>query len=301
MTEIARSNDPRKVDEPIQIRLEGDGVEAGSINAMALGEALVGITELTRELARTGEYKNHGAPEVRVVGTAEGSFILELSLETLGQWWAAAREVLAGDDATALANLAAFTALLGSVIDVLDGDVDLELDGGEVITVDPEVAVAVQSPRVQRAARATLAPLAHRGVESMTISAETVNITINQVEAAAIPEPESQPIEDKKSTFEAWARFERPDFGGDRWGVKTLTEEFQAVIEDQDFLTQVDNGSVTLGKYSEFRVAVRVEPYLTSGGQTRRRRYITKVTERRDGANDQHPSPESDDQLPLDP
>lgn len=303
---MTKDADPRKVQEILHITLEGDGIRAGTINALALGEALVGITELTRELGKIGEYREHGAPEVRVVATAEGSFLLELTLETLGQWWAATRGVLTGPDATAIANLAGFVALLGEVIATLkrkgrrqvtdikvtsDGQVDLELDGSEVISVDPEVASAVQSPKVQKAAKELLAPLAHPGITSMTINARTAHVVISDKEAAAIPEPASHPLEEKVTTFEAWVRFDRPDFGGDRWGVETPTETFRAVIEDADFLSQVDKGSVTLSKYSEFRVTVRVEPYITGGGQNRRKRYITKVRERRGGADDEHPSP----------
>ena len=176
---MTKDEDPRRVQESLCITLEGEGIKAGTINALALGEALVGVTDLARELGKIGEYREHGGPEVRVVSTAEGSFVLELTLETLGQWWAATRGVLTGPDATAIANLAGFVALLGEVVATLkrkgrrqvtdtkvtpDGQVDLELDGSEVITVDPDVANAVQSPRVQKATKELLAPLAHPGI-----------------------------------------------------------------------------------------------------------------------------------------
>ena len=142
---MTKDEDPRKVQESLSITLEGDGIKAGTINALALGEALVGVTDLARELGKIGEYREHGAPEVRVVATAEGSFVLELTLETLGQWWAATRGVLTGPDATAIANLAGFVALLGEVVATLKRKGRRQVTDTKV-TPDGQVEVARSPP-----------------------------------------------------------------------------------------------------------------------------------------------------------
>lgn len=294
-------DDPRIVRETVTIRMEGNRARDGMVSATVLGEALIGLTSLVDELGKVGEWRDHGAPDLIVTGTSEGSFLLEIDFQALGEWWAATREILNSPDAQAIVNLLAFTGFFGTVINVLrrkgrrtitetrvvdDHQVELELDGQDVITVDPDVAQAVSSPKVQWAAKAALAPLNHQGIDSMTINASTINITVLAKEAAAIPEPEAKQLDDKVFTFEEWVRFNRPDFGGSRWGVETHGGGFVAEIEDAEFISLVDQGSVTLGKYSEFRVCVRVEPYRTAGGQVRNKRYITKILDRRDGAND---------------
>jgi len=58
----------------------------------------------------------------------------------------------------------------------------------------------------------------------------------------------------------------------------------EVIIRDEDFLRRVAQGTVSLNKYSEFRVEVREEPYVTQKGQTRFHRYVTKVLNEREGA-----------------
>lgn len=289
----------RVTKETVTLRFEGDSVEDGTISARAMAVALGGVADLVQALGSIGEYQEHPTPEARVVATEEGSFLLELDIVALGEWWASAREALVGDDLTALVNLGSFVTMAGGAIALLkkigqskvkaveptsDGMVEVKTDDGVVEVVTPEVAQAVTAPRVQAAAKRVVEPLTFTGIQQLTINADTVNVVVSSAEAAKLPEPAAEEDPARKvEFFDAWATFNRPDFGGTKWGVTTTRASFQAIIEDQEFLARVDDGSVSLNKYAEFRITVRMDPYITKGGQRRFHRAVTKVHEQRGG------------------
>lgn len=294
--------------EGLTLRFEGDSVVDGTISARAMAVALEGVADLVQAVSKVGEFKEHAAPEARVVATEEGSFLLEIDIVAVGEWWAAIRSAMAGEDATAVANVAAFTAVaagamkwfkergsqkIATVQATDEGLAEVTLEDGQTDVVEPEVAEAITSPRVQAAAKRVVEPLSFVGINGLTINAETVNVTIQSGEAERFPAPAAEEDPTRKvETFDVWATFNRPDFGGDKWGVATTRDSFQAVILDDVFLARVDDGSVSLSKYDEFRITVRKDPYITKGGQRRYRRYVTKVHDQRGG----HEHPEG---LPI--
>lgn len=287
----------RTSQERITLRFDGASIVDGTISARAMGQALQGAANLVQAVANTSAFDDHSAPEVRVVATEEGSFEIELIIQALGEWWAMSREVLASDDATAVTSLASFVGIAVGAMKWArdkagrrikektvnaDGEVEAHLDDGTVLVAPPEVAEAAEEPRVQRAIKEVTAPLSYLGIQTLNVESMTVNITVNSDEARKIPDPEPEPDPTRKTeVYETWVTFNRPHFGGDRWGVVAASKKFQATIEDAEFLARADHGNVSLGAYDEFKVRVREDPYLTGGGQRRYRRYIEKVYEHR--------------------
>lgn len=292
--------------ERLTLRFDGKGVVDGTINARAMGQALQGMADLVQAIAKTGEFDDHATPELRVVATEEGSFELELLIQALGEWWAMARPLLTSPDAEAAVNLATFAGIAAGVFKWArdkggrrvtekrvtgDGNVEAVLDDGTTMTASPEVVEAAEMPRVQQAVKEVTAPLHYLGIQTLNVETVNINVTINSEEARKIPDPEPEPDPTRKTkTYDTWATFQRPDFGGVKWGVAIPGDTFQATIEDQAFLSRVEAGIVSLSAYDEFRVSVREEPYITRGGQRRKRRYIDRVLD--------HRQPERDDSEP---
>lgn len=273
---------------------EGTDAHRGEINARALATSLSAAADLVQAIASLDEFEDHAAPELIVAATEEGSFEIQLILEAFGEWWASVRPLLVGQDTQAVVNLATLAGVTAGAIKFLkkrgrrlvesktsrdDGTLDVELDDGEVLSETPEVVRAAEDPRVQKAAKRLVSPTLMPGIDRMEIKAETVNVTVvvNQREAKGFAEPDDVPPEVQPRDYETTATFDRPDFGGDRWGVNTLRGSKKMTIADQDFLRRVNAGSVSLNKYSEFRIAVHEEPRVTPSGQTRFDRTVTKV------------------------
>ncbi|MFT3877167.1 MAG: hypothetical protein QM708_12200 [Propioniciclava sp.] len=292
----------RTSQERITLRFDGDNVIDGTINARAMGQALQGAANLVQAVANTSTFDDHSAPEVRVAATEEGSFEIELIIQALGEWWAMSREVLVSDDAQAASALAGFVSVaVGAMKWARDkagrriktksinanGDVEAHLDDGTTLVAPPEVAEAAEEPKVQRAIKEVTAPLSYMGIQTLNIESMTVNISVSSDEARKIPDPEPEPdLTRKTEVYETWVTFDRPHFGGDRWGVVMASKKFRATIEDAEFLTRADHGNVSLGAYDEFKVRVREEPYLTGGGRRQNRRYIEQVYEHRQPKRD---------------
>lgn len=298
--------------ERLTLRFEGTSVIDGTINARAMGQALQGVADLVQAVANTGDFDEHAAPEVRVAATEEGSFELQLIIQALGEWWATIRPALTGPDAEAASTLVTFAGVtVGAIKWARDkagrrvkdktlnerGQVEAHLEDGTTLVADPEVVEAAEHPRVQRAIKEVTAPLAYLGIQTLNVESMTMDVTLNSEEARKIPDPEPEPDPTRKTLiYEVWASFDRPHFGGDRWGVTSPGRSFQATIEDDEFLAEVEAGNVRLNAYDEFRVKVREEPYVTGGGQRRFHRYIERVLEHREPERGQH-----EPGLPLEP
>ena len=258
---------------------------------------------------RAVDLEGRGGEQLGVAGGELG-----LLLQALGEWWAAARPVLTSPDAAAAGNLVTFATVVGGVLKFFrdkggrkikdrtfndQGQVESHLDDGSTLVSNVEVAEAADHPRVQGAVKEVIAPLAYLGID--TVSIETVNLTvnINSEEARRIPDPEPEADPTRTTVrYEAWASFNRPHFGGTKWGVLLPGKSFQAFIEDGTFLAEVEAGNVSLNAYDEFRVVVREEPYVTAGGQRRIHRYVERVLERREperGSDAERTLPEEDE------
>lgn len=283
----------RRTREVLQLHFNEGTADEGRMTARSAAATLKAADDLVKALARQGEYANHKSPVLHLQAVPEGSIELALVLEAIGEFWASTRDVLTSDDAQAIATLVEFIGLFGGVVAYLvrkgredvvsekvndDGQVETQLSNGETLVEPPEVVEAASSPRVQSAARDFVAAGTNNGIQ-MTISAETVNMTtvVRPGDAERIPDPSESEPEVEPRSYEATATFERPDFGGDVWKVRTTRDVHMMRIEDEEFLRLIDSGAVTLGKYSEFKVFVVEEPRVTASGQIRYDRRVTKV------------------------
>lgn len=292
----------RTTREIINFRFAGDGIVDGEIDAKTLASTLGAAVDLVQAVREVDYFNGHAAPELKVVATAEGSFELVAVLEALGEWWASVRPILICEDSAALVNLGFYvTVVMGAlkflkkrgrrrikvVRAAVEGDAEVELEDGDVLRAPSEVVAAAENPHVQSAAKSLVSSAFPRGVQSMTIEARTVNVHfhIDSSQAENFPDPSDSVPTAAGETYVAWATFTRPDFGGSKWRMESTKGARQVIIQDEEFLGRVARGDVSLNKYSEFRVEVREEPYVTQSGQTRFRRLVTKVLESREGAN----------------
>lgn len=283
----------RRAEELLTLHFSEGTANGGRVAARSAAATLRAADDLVNALSRYGQYADHAAPKLQLQATAEGSLELQLVLEAFGEFWSASTGFIMSSDVQAPLSLAGFAALVGGVVKWLkekgrkreiseevdgDGQVVTELEDGETLVGSPEVVEAAKLPRVQSAAKDFIAAGTMNGTK-MTIHAHTVNFNtvVHPGDADQIPDPAENAPEAKVREYDASATFERPDFGGDIWKVRTTRDVHMMRIEDEDFLRRIDQGSVTLGKYSEFRVHIIEEPRITRTGQTRYDRRVTKI------------------------
>lgn len=260
-----------KTRERLVVRLEGEALAAGEVDARQLASVLEATAGLCSAVAGTGEYAEHAAPVLLVEAAETGSFELHLILEVVGEWWAASRAVLLSEDAQAVANLLCFAGVGAAAIKALkrmgkrrvvehhalpDGQVAIELEDGERVETSPEAAAAMDDPRVVDAVRTFVGSANSKGVERVDLQVpnlgEVASVRADEVEG--FPEPCEAKVDLASDTHTVTAAFDRPDFGGDTWGVTTTRGKYRMTIADADFLQRVDSGAVSISKYSEFRV-----------------------------------------------
>lgn len=266
MVAITRDRDEIK-DGVVQLRFADDGDNVRDISAADLAEVLEGLVELTRELAKAGEFGDGAPPRVRIRAPKEGSFVLEAvvwlqdnPIATTGLAAAAGALGAAAGKAVADAIGAGIRNLRGQQpvdFDYLEnGDVKVKWPDNSVSQVRRETWDKLQEMKrpTRRALSKIMTPLNTDAdkleVRDAPVDATTDEILSTPADAVAIRTDYLTAIQvheeaqEHQRIFETEAVLATIDFDNTaKWRVKTTREGTRtATIEDVEFLRGLDRG-----------------------------------------------------------
>ena len=285
-------------EERFAVRFDGEAIHDARIDARELGMSLVGMADLLKAVQATqSELKDQEPVSLDVHATEEGSFIVDLVLVGVGSFWDYARNVLTGEDVTAVANLGALLGLTGGVLvwikkfgipkidrheQINEGTVRVWTRDGDVIEMPPDVFLAIRSDSVVKAAAEAVRPLEKEGIETLEIRGETtqsleVVITKDDLPNFDPPEIVEEDDEDEGDAEDVWVTLLGVSLDGSgKYRVDDGAEEYQATLDDAEFLERVLSGAIQFGAADEVKVTVRHTKYRTRK-QTRTRHSIERV------------------------
>ncbi|RKE60427.1 hypothetical protein [Microbacterium sp. AG238] len=258
----------------VQLRFADADDNVRDISAQDLAEVLEGLLEFSRELAKSGEFGDGPAPEIRIRVPKQGSFVLEalvwLAENPLTGAGATGAAIAGGAMAKELGTAAgkAITNAIGVGLRRLRSEKPERaemLQNGEVLLTWPDqtttqITTATWSKLnemkrpTRTALRKLMSPLGKDAekleVRSASVSEPTPEILSEPAAATARAgdylAASTEPVEafERERVFETEAVLRSIDFDSpDKWRVETTKEGTrQARIDDREFLLRVDRG-----------------------------------------------------------
>ena len=292
----------------LSINYDGPILENGEMDIADLAPALLAMGKLFEEANRVIN-GDKSTLSVRVrAGFQKGSFEVELHL--LQGWIAYARDILAGSNATALANLCGFLGFSGggaaiglfkllriakgrqpSRARILeDGNVELEFpDEAAPIVVPHQTVQLFRDVKVRKAASAAVKPLEREGIESISVREtgkhkDEAKAVVLKKDLLSFRAPDGQDtliIDSKSVTAFSIINLSFNDDG--KWKLSDGQNIVWASIEDDDFVASVDRNEISFTKGDILLCEVVVQQWQTDTGLKTDTK-IVKVLEHR------HPS-----------
>ncbi|BBC81254.1 hypothetical protein APO_0646 [Acetobacter orientalis] len=295
----------------LSINYDGPALECGEMAVEDLAPALLAMGKLFEEANRVinGEKSNLS---VRVrAGFVRGSFEVELHL--LQGWVSYAKDLLVGQDATALAALCAFLGISGKDVTIglfkllklargrqpkrahilEDGNVELEFpyeDGEENKIIAPRQTVALfRDLKVRKAAAAAIKPLEKEGINTISVrqtgeKKEKAEAVVSKADIISFRPPESVDSLIISSPSTVAFSIVNLSFDADhKWKLSDGQNVVWASIEDETFINSVNRNEVSFTKGDILVCDVVVQQWQTDTGLKTETRII-KVKQHR------HPS-----------
>ncbi|MGU3358163.1 hypothetical protein ACLBWJ_12990 [Microbacterium sp. M4A5_1d] len=258
----------------VQLRFADSDDNVTDISAQDLSQVLEGLLEFSRELAKSGEFGDGPAPEIRIRVPKQGSFVLEALV------WLQQNPITgAGLGGAAIAGTAmakelgtaagkAVANAIGVGIRQLRSEKPQRaemLQNGEILLTWPDetttqITTATwnklnEMKRPTRTAlRKLMSPLGKDAdrleVRAASVAESTPEILSEPAEATARPgdylSASTEPVEafERERVFETEAVLRSIDFdSADKWRVETTKDGTrQARIDDREFLLSLDRG-----------------------------------------------------------
>ncbi|PHP52563.1 hypothetical protein [Actinomyces ruminis] len=285
--------------EEVVFAFHGEAVDDGTMTAGDYGRALMGYSQMVQAVVREAAPKAENI-DLRVTATEQGSFATELILTMDLTWVEAVKQWFLSEDVAALGAAVGVTGVtFGSLIkmpiavlkklrgrkiverkDVGKGMQTATLDDGQQLT-EPTIVLNVSSSNVfVNGARDFTRPTTRPGVTSVTVGADDPE-EITAADRAffePLPEFEGETVEVKQMRLKVlrlsfddgpW-RFETTD------SVSGLPTEFTAMVEDDDFLSDVASHATSFQADDEIDAVVEIV-YPPKHQRARRRYWILQV------------------------
>jgi hypothetical protein len=286
------ANDQSKPD--LQLTYHNADDTLVDLSAAELAEVLSGLVELTTDFAKAGLFGDGPPPEVRVLPTRQGSFVVQAILKWMTENPEGTFSIGGGSGAALVQAIRAATKSMRADVE------DFEyLDNGNVkvkwqdSTVDdvPEPVWQELSKRKKRrksALRKLMAPLGD-DADSLHVSSpddeapESVASFVANREDYGIAAHEEVEESEESDIFTTEAEVRAIDFAdGGPWRVKTPQHgERSATVEDEQFLRRINEG-LALRKTDIFNLRIR-EDSVTRNDRTTRTWVVLKVVGHRRG------------------
>ncbi len=245
-----------------------------------LAPALISTGDLFQELNRQ-LYPVAPPLAVNVRATSEGSFLVELKLI-----YDSTVSTLAGEEATAAANLIAMMGVVGGLVAYIrhllrsqpvseephpdqPGIIRVIFSDGMVLEIPMQVLQLRNNLAIRRSLGEVVRPVAQPGVDVVRIHQE--NETIAEVPKADVVAFEAPAIAAPRDVLhsgqrDAYLTIHTAGFHTNRWRLWDGQSLLWAAIRDEGFIRQLDSGTLRVGKLDVLHCRIREEQWRDESG-----------------------------------
>jgi hypothetical protein len=277
----------------LRIAFDGPALRDGLMPVRDLAPALLAFGHAVEEINRIANGENASVTVNAKADFVRGCFAVDLEL--VQTWTKAIRDMLAGPEATAIANL---LALLGGVwgtvklfggrkpsraVAIQEGRVRVEFPDGTALEIDRTMYDVVRDEAVRQYLASTLKPLEQDGIDTFDLfSGHSGGKPLAHVEKSdlgsfAVTQKEDTPPVERHG--EALFRIVTLSFQDDgKWRMHDGRSTVWVTIEDQDFLQRVNTNAVAFAKDDILRCRV-IEKQWAEGGQIKTETVVPRVLE----------------------
>lgn len=271
------------------LEYDGPALDEHEMDVRDLAPALISMADLFQEMNRR---LHPVAPPlaVNVKATSGGSFLVDLKVI-----YDATVHTLADDDLSAAANLVEMLGFVGAMVSLArarrrsrqvaqapapePGQVVISFEDGTTVEVPEEVLRLRNNVSIQRSLSEVVRPLRRDGVDVVRIRRESVTIAeIPKEDVAAFDVPADRPRETFPSTDrETLLTIHTVGFQTNHWRFGDGLAIFWADIVDEDFIRQVDSGTLRVGKLDLIRCQIREELWRDDAGLHRETQIVEVI------------------------
>ena len=258
------------------VRYAGEALVDGRIPIRDLAPSLLALSEAFQEIQQiTHPYQQPVSLDIKA--SEKGSFIVDLILANGNDLLSSAIDLLNGNESEALRNLielaTGFTAAVifitkvGKKKELPEGEVKITLDDETSITVSKDVFEAYRNVEFRKTTKEFVRPLESEGIEAIEFSTEknaSVSISKQDVSAFDVPEIEDKEFPSTESTV--YLQIINISFANEKWKLTDGNKPFWAKIEDEEFLTSIENNQQQFGASDALKVILETQQKFTDNG-----------------------------------
>ncbi|MDT2531726.1 hypothetical protein P7D93_17700 [Enterococcus raffinosus] len=263
------------------VRYAGEALVDGRIPIRDLAPSLLALSEAFQEIQQiTHPYQQPVSLDIKA--SEKGSFIVDLILANGNDLLSSTIDLLNGNESEALRNLielaTGFTAAVIFITKVgkkkikrkkelPEGEVKITLDDETSITVSKDVFEAYRNVEFRKTTKEFVRPLESEGIEAIEFSTEknaSVSISKQDVSAFDVPEIEDKEFPSTESTV--YLQIINISFANEKWKLTDGNKPFWAKIEDEEFLTSIENNQQQFGASDALKVILETQQKFTDNG-----------------------------------
>lgn len=268
--------------EIFHVVYDGDAFKENEMNAKSLASALIAIAEIFEEADKT---LNHGRTKSEINIRASfktGSF--QIDFTNVQSWLQKAGELLIADNVNAVVNGAAIIGIVGSCIKLItflgkktiakiqpldNKNIQIYRDDEKYIEVEKRVLELYNNLKIRQNLNEAIAkPLQQEGCSEFAIifnNKISERVTKEEAEYFITPEINSEELSSKEyeHIFSIVSCVFKKD---NKWRLFDGNNEINAVISDNSFLNDIENGDISFSKGDRLFCRVKTTQFETASG-----------------------------------
>ena len=271
--------------ENLIIAYDGYALENHEFDIEELAISLTGIANLLKQASLVLNKGQNSKISVKVSSLSPGSFEIHLIAEQINHvlgFFGTNPQILGLVNILALLGFGGVIGLIQFILMLKNNKIEKakENENGDVeityiennvknnVTINKNVYILYNDIDIRNSFTKILSPLKTDGIETFEIRDDKKNIkqTIKKDELKYFETSPQNDLLDEQ-TLEMWLSFINISFkDGNKWKFSNGDNEFYAAMEDEDFLTSVNNDLMRFSKSDTMKAKVKISQYLTENG-----------------------------------